>query len=85
MRVPNVPRWPSLPIVLLSQFRDGGYVLISHCSSVATHQHTLDYDDLIAMRGDQEVDYDFKMSLRCPRCGAPGGGITILPPTPNRI
>lgn len=80
MRVPDFPPKPMEPVVRLSQFRDGGYVLISHCSSGAGHQHTLDYETLIAQHGDAEVDYAFKVAMTCPECGAPGGGITAMVP-----
>ena len=80
MRVPDVPPKPIQKVVRLSQFRDGGYVLISHCSADAGHQHTLDYDALIAQYGDAEVDYAFKVVITCPECGAPGGGMTVRLP-----
>jgi hypothetical protein len=80
MRVPEVPPKPIEKIVRLSQFRDGGYVLISHCSAGAGHQHTLDYDALIAQHGDAEVDYAFNVAMTCPECGATGGGMTVLLP-----
>jgi hypothetical protein len=85
VRVPDFPRKPIEPVVRLSQFRDGGYVLISHCSSGIGHQHTLDYDALIAQHGDAEVDYAFKVGMTCPDCGAPGGGMTVLPPGPQTL
>ena len=78
MRVPNVPPKPIDPVVRLSQFRDGGYVLISHCSAGAGHQHTLDFDALMAQYGDVEVDYAFKVAMTCPECGAAGGGVIVL-------
>jgi len=81
MRIPDFPPKPIDPVVRLSQFRDGGYVLISHCSSGGGHQHTLDYEALIDQYGDAEVDYEFKVAMTCPDCGAPGGGLTVLVPT----
>jgi len=81
IRVPDFPTKPIEPIVRLSQFRDGGYTLISHCSSGRIHQHTLDYDALIAQHGDAAVDYAFKVAMTCPECGAAGGGMTVLVPT----
>ena len=81
IRVPDFPPKPIEPVVRLSQFRDGGYVLISHCSAGAGHQHTLDFEALIGRYGDAEVDYAFKVAMTCHECGAPGGGMTILVPT----
>ena len=80
MRVPDFPPKPIGPIVRLSQFRDGGYTLISHCSTGRDHQHVLVYDTLIARMGDVEVDYYFKRAMTCPECGAPGGGMTVKLP-----
>jgi hypothetical protein len=79
-RVPDVPPKPVAAVRRLSEFRAAGYRLVSHCSSGAGHQHQLDYDRLIAELGDVEVDYQFKRSRICRECGAPGGGLTILPP-----
>lgn len=79
LRVPAYPPKPTQPITRLSQFRDGGYVLISHCSSGRGHQHVVAYDAAIAQHGDVDVDYDLKKALTCPECGAHGGGVSILP------
>lgn len=79
--VPDFPPKPVVPIRHLSDFKAGGYRLVSHCSSGAGHQHELDFDALISEIGDVEVDYQFKRSRRCQDCGAPGGGLTILPPS----
>lgn len=76
-RVPDIPPKLVSPVRRLSEFRAGGYRLVSHCSSDAGHHHELDYDALIAELGDVEVDYQFKRSRTCPACSAPGGGITI--------
>jgi hypothetical protein len=65
----------------LSEFKTGGYRLISHCSSGAGHQHELELDRLFGKLGDVEVDYQFKRSRTCPECGSPGGGLTILSPS----
>lgn len=78
MRVPNFPPKPLEPITRLSQFRDAGYVLISHCSAVSGHQHVLLYDMVMDRMGDAEVDYAFKVAMTCPECGASGGGMTIF-------
>lgn len=80
MRAPDVPPKPIDPVVRLSQFWAGRYVLISHCSAGVGHQHILDYDALIAQYGDIEVDYAFKVAMTCPECGAAGGGMTVLVP-----
>lgn len=79
-RVPDIPPKPVSPVRRLSEFRASGYRLVSHCSSGAGHHHQLEYDAVIAELGDVEVDYQFKRSRVCPECGAPGGGLTILPP-----
>lgn len=79
MRVPDYPPKPIQPITRLTQFRDGGFVLISHCSSGLGHQHVIAYDTVIAEFGDAEVDYFFKQAMTCPECGAAGGGMTIRP------
>jgi hypothetical protein len=78
-RVPDVPPTPVAAVRRLSEFRAAGYRLVSHCSSGAGHLHPLDYERLIAELGDVEVDYQFKRSRTCPECGAPGGGLAILP------
>lgn len=80
MRVPVFPPTPIQPIVHLSQYRDGGYVLISHCSSGAGHHHVVVYDTIIDKFGDAKVDYAFKVAMTCPECSAPGGGMTMRPP-----
>lgn len=81
-RVPDVPSKPAKSIRRLSEFQARGYRLVSHCSSGAGHQHELDYEALIGELGDVEIDYQFKRSRTCPQCGAPGGGLTILPDGP---
>lgn len=80
MRVPDYPPRPVQPITRLSQYRDAGYVLISHCSRGRGHQHVIVYETVMGERGDAEVDFAFKVSMRCPECGAAGGGMSILPP-----
>jgi hypothetical protein len=80
MRVPDFPPKPIQPITRLSQFRDAGYILISHCSSGSGHEHVIVYDVIIDRLGDAEVDYALKIAMSCPECGANGGGMTILPP-----
>ncbi|CAN7452674.1 hypothetical protein [Devosia sp. LjRoot3] len=57
MRVPDYPPKPIQPITRLSQFRDGGCVLISHRSSGLGHQHVIVYDTVLSTHGDAEVDY----------------------------
>ena len=79
MRVSDYPPKPIQQITRLSQFRDAGYVLISHCSSGLGHQHVIVYDTVMAEHGDAEVDYDFKIAMTCPECGAAGGGMTVRP------
>lgn len=79
MRVPDYPPKPIQPLSRLSQFRDGGYVLISHCSSGLGHQHVIIHGTVIAKHGDAEVDHFFKQAMTCPECGAAGGGMTIRP------
>ena len=76
-RVPDFPPKPVVLIRRLSEFKAGGYRLVSHCSSGAGHHHELDFDALIAALGDVEIDYEFKRSRICPECGALGGGLTI--------
>jgi hypothetical protein len=80
VRVPGFPTRATAPISRLTQFRDGGYLLVSHCSADADHQHVIVYDTVIAAWGDAEVDYAFKVAMCCPECGAPGGGMSILSP-----
>lgn len=76
------PSTVSEPITRLSQFRDHGCVLISHCSLRSSHEHVIDLDSAIEKFGDVETDYDFRTSVTCPECGAPGGGLTIrMPPS----
>ena len=79
MRVPGFPPKPIEPITRLSQYRDAGFILISHCSTERDHQHVIVYDTVMAEQGDAEVDFVFKVSMKCPECGAAGGGISILP------
>lgn len=74
VRVPDHPPKPIEPIVRLSQFRDGGYVLISHCSSGRGHEHVVVYDTVIEKFGDVEIDYRFKQAMTCPECGRLVGG-----------
>jgi hypothetical protein len=68
---------PARPLVIstLSQHRDAGLVLISHCRT-GKHSHVVDYA-LIDTLGDVVVDYAFKASRICPECGAPGGMMEI--------
>lgn len=80
MRVPSFPPRPAPAITRLSQFKEAGYVLISHCRANPEHEHEIDYDAAILAHGDVEVDYGFKAEQRCPVCGALGGGFSILPP-----
>ena len=81
MRVPDYPPKPIEPITRLSQFRDAGFVLVSHCSSGRGHEHVIVYDTVMERMGDAEVDYAFKVAMTCPECGASGGGMTMLMPT----
>lgn len=64
MRVPDFPSKPIEPITRLSQFRDAGFILISHCSTVRGHQHVIVYDTVMAEHGDAEVDFAFKVSMK---------------------
>lgn len=73
-RVPEFSPNPIEPIVRLTQFRNDGYTLISHCSSGRGHEPVLVYGNLIAQMGDVEVDYNFKQAISCPECGAPAAG-----------
>lgn len=75
--IPEDPSKIARPINTLAQFRDAGYVLISHCSLDSSHEHVVDYDETIARFGDIELDHSLRTALNCPMCGAPGGGITI--------
>lgn len=80
MKLPDQSAKQIKPIVLLSQYRDAGYILISHCSLWPAHQHIVVYDTLLKRLGDVEVNYAFKAAMTCPECGGPGGGMTLLPP-----
>jgi hypothetical protein len=77
VRVPEYPPQVTRPINTLAQFWDGGYVLTSHCSLDASHEHVIDYDETIARFGDVALDHSLRTALTCPQCGAPGGGIAI--------
>lgn len=81
-RIPDFPPKPVAAVRRLSEFKAAGYRLVSHWSSGAGRQHDLDFDVVIAELGDVEIDYQFKRS-RTPECGAPGGGLSILPPRQN--
>lgn len=79
MRVPDYPASFGRPIALVSEYRSAGYVLISHCSSGNGHQHQIDYDHVLNLFGDVEIDFAFKQAMTCPVCGCAGGGLTISP------
>ncbi|KQN77499.1 hypothetical protein ASE94_15960 [Devosia sp. Leaf64] len=84
VRVPDFPPKQFKPITRLSQFRDAGIELISHCSSGDGHSHQIDLAAALETYGDAEVDYDFKQKQLCPDCGAPGGGLTIRAPAADQ-
>jgi hypothetical protein len=68
---------PIAPIRTLGEYRVAGVVLISHCSA-GGHQHRIDMDELIMEHGSsREIDHALKTGLRCPVCGAPGGGVEV--------
>lgn len=76
----RVPRHSPAPTVLrtLADYRSARVELVSHCGSGCGHSRPLDLDALIADHGaGTEVDYAFKVSLRCPACGGPGGGLEV--------
>lgn len=78
-RVPEYPPKPIRPILTLQDHLDAGLTLRSFCSSGQGHNHVVDLVAEIEERGPYaEVDYAFKLSLTCPICGAPGGGIEIV-------
>ncbi len=77
-RVPDFPPKPINAIRTLQDYLDAGFAIQSFCSGGQGHSHLVNLEAMIAKRGpDVEVDYDFKLSLTCPECGAPGGGIEV--------
>ncbi|KQT48162.1 hypothetical protein ASG47_07260 [Devosia sp. Leaf420] len=83
LRVPDYPGKPPDPIdkiETLVDHRDAGCVLTSFCSDDYEHSHKIDYDEVIGRLGNVAVDYEFKLAMRCPICGAAGGGLSIQLP-----
>lgn len=77
-RVPDYPPKPAKVIRTLRDHLNAGLTIRSFCSREQGHSHVLNLEAVIEERGpDVEIDYDFKRSLTCPECGAPGGGLAI--------
>ena len=83
MRVPNVPKSrPPVALLTIGDYLDAGIEVRSFCSSGQGHSHQIDLSPLVASRGrETPVDYALKVSLICPTCGAPGGGLEIRKPS----
>ena len=81
MRVPDHPPMPVPALLTLGDYVDAGIQVRSICSSGRGHSHVVDLEALAAERGrDTPFDYAFKISLGCPECGSPGGGVEIRRP-----
>lgn len=77
MRVPEYPPKPVRALSTLQEYLEAGVVVVSHCSACpGSHQHVVDLVSAIE-RGEDEPDYAWKVSQRCPECCAPGGGISL--------
>lgn len=77
-RVPDHPPKPFKAIRALQDYLEAGFTMRSFCSSGKGHSHVVNLEALVAERGpDVEIDYAFKLSMICPECGAPGGGLEI--------
>jgi hypothetical protein len=80
-RVSNAPPEVPKPLLTIGDYLDAGMSVRSFCSAGTGHSHAVDLDELALLRGrDTAIDYLLKVSLSCPICGAPGGGLELRPP-----
>lgn len=77
-RVPDVPPRAAKPLVTIGDYIDAGISVRSFCSAGTGHSHLVDLEALADRQGHHAlVDYALKVSLVCPACGAPGGGLEL--------
>lgn len=77
-RVPDVPARPVKPLLTVGDHVTAQISVRSFCSSGHGRSHVVDLQTISDQRGsDVKINYAFKRSLKCPECGAPGGGLLI--------